>query len=258
MFLARRKPTSPALRWEATTTNKFFRRFRGKKFLPVRSYRGFVDKKIRRKSTTKPSTKHYKLYDYLPLTTNNSSILSMHKSTGVTYLIACIDAGYGGKYYIKASAGMLVGFSTPQVKYPPHGTTPFLIGTKMCLGGVPTGGTCYSLRILGKLKWSLAESAGTFCKILWHELETGNTAMNLPSKKFIKLGTRSVCNAGRVSNQFHKYTVFGNARNSRTKKGKHVSVRGVAMNPVDHPNGGRSNTKQPLRNPWGRIAKKNK
>jgi ribosomal protein L2 len=30
------------------------------------------------------------------------------------------------------------------------------------------------------------------------------------------------------------------------------------MNPVDHPNGGRSNTKQPLKNPWGRPAKKNK
>jgi ribosomal protein L2 len=35
-------------------------------------------------------------------------------------------------------------------------------------------------------------------------------------------------------------------------------VRGVAKNPVDHPNGGRSKTKQPLKTPWGLIAKHNK
>ena len=42
------------------------------------------------------------------------------------------------------------------------------------------------------------------------------------------------------------------------KKKKILRVRGIAMNPVDHPNGGRANTKQPLKNPWGKIAKRNK
>lgn len=37
-----------------------------------------------------------------------------------------------------------------------------------------------------------------------------------------------------------------------------VSVRGVAKNPVDHPNGGRSNTKGSLKTPWGKVAKNNK
>ena len=39
---------------------------------------------------------------------------------------------------------------------------------------------------------------------------------------------------------------------------KKIIVRGIAKNPVDHPNGGNSNTKQPLRTPWAKIAKKNK
>jgi large subunit ribosomal protein L2 len=63
---------------------------------------------------------------------------------------------------------------------------------------------------------------------------------------------------GRVSNRFFKYTRYGSAKASIKKKKKIISVRGVAMNPVDHPNGGRSNTKQPLKNPWGKIAKKGK
>jgi large subunit ribosomal protein L2 len=36
------------------------------------------------------------------------------------------------------------------------------------------------------------------------------------------------------------------------------SVRGVAQNPVDHPNGGRTKTNKPERSPWGWVAKKGK
>jgi large subunit ribosomal protein L2 len=39
---------------------------------------------------------------------------------------------------------------------------------------------------------------------------------------------------------------------------KKINVRGVAMNPVDHPNGGRTKTVQPEKSPWNWIAKKKK
>ena len=42
------------------------------------------------------------------------------------------------------------------------------------------------------------------------------------------------------------------------KPKKTLHVRGVAMNPVDHPNGGRTKAKQPELSPWGWIAKFNK
>lgn len=41
-------------------------------------------------------------------------------------------------------------------------------------------------------------------------------------------------------------------------KKKKINVRGVAMNPVDHPNGGRTKTVQPERSPWAWVAKKKK
>ena len=49
--------------------------------------------------------------------------------------------------------------------------------------------------------------------------------------------------------QFTKYSFWKKTR------GKSVKVRGVAMNPVDHPNGGRTNTKSPYKTPWGRIQR---
>lgn len=42
------------------------------------------------------------------------------------------------------------------------------------------------------------------------------------------------------------------------KAKKKITVRGVAKNPVDHPNGGRTKAKQPELSPWGWIAKRNK
>lgn len=42
------------------------------------------------------------------------------------------------------------------------------------------------------------------------------------------------------------------------QKNYKIHVRGVAMNPVDHPNGGRTKAKQPEKSPWGWIAKHNR
>ena len=43
-----------------------------------------------------------------------------------------------------------------------------------------------------------------------------------------------------------------------SKLSKKIMVRGVAKNPVDHPNGGRTKAKQPEKSPWGWVAKLNK
>jgi large subunit ribosomal protein L2 len=62
---------------------------------------------------------------------------------------------------------------------------------------------------------------------------------------------------GRASNIFHKQEIFGKAGYYRLLNNR-PTVRGVAMNPVDHPHGGRTKTSSPEVTPWGRIAKWNK
>ena len=62
---------------------------------------------------------------------------------------------------------------------------------------------------------------------------------------------------GRNSNIHASSITIGKA-GINVKLGFKSSVRGVAMNPVDHPHGGRTKTNSPQRTPWGKIAKKNK
>jgi ribosomal protein L2 len=63
---------------------------------------------------------------------------------------------------------------------------------------------------------------------------------------------------GRVSNIYYRFTRFSSFSHRFSIKKKYQTTRGVAKNPVDHPNGGRSKIKQPFLNPWGRVAKNNK
>lgn len=53
---------------------------------------------------------------------------------------------------------------------------------------------------------------------------------------------------------FQKFTVTGKSGINRNL-GKNVIVRGVAMNPVDHPHGGRTKTNKPEVSPWGWVTK---
>jgi len=64
----------------------------------------------------------------------------------------------------------------------------------------------------------------------------------------------SICTVGRNNNIYHKYLVYGGYKWSNYL-GKKSLVRGVAMNPVDHPHGGRTKTNKPEVSPWGWVTK---
>lgn len=100
-------------------------------------------------------------------------------------------------------------------------------------------------------------SGGTYIKVLYKSYCQNFLFVILPSKKQIKLPVNFFAVLGRNSNKNKKKHVVGLAGNS-FKLGKRSSVRGVAMNPVDHPNGGRTKTNSPEKSPWGWIAKKSK
>lgn len=108
-----------------------------------------------------------------------------------------------------------------------------------------------------------ATSPGTFCTI--KNLENENYLNSLeyffikiPSGLVLIFDIFSMAISGRVSNLFNKYIFFSTFSKKFNIKKKWQSTRGIAKNPVDHPNGGRSKVKQPFKNPWGIIAKKGK
>lgn len=125
------------------------------------------------------------------------------------------------------------------------------IGTELKLGNrtrlamIPTGSILHSLSLNSFSKY--VRSAGVFFQLIQKNLF--NCQVRLPSGIIKEVGVNSFGTIGIISNFQHNAVVIGKAGRNRLM-GKRPSVRGVAMNPVDHPHGGRSNGgKQPV-TPW--------
>lgn len=105
-------------------------------------------------------------------------------------------------------------------------------------------------------KKKYAVSAGTFCYFLKIDEETNAVTIRLPTGLLKFINCDALVTLGRNSNIFSDKQIIGKAGTNRNL-GKRPSVRGVAMNPVDHPHGGRTKTNSPEVSPWGWITKKN-
>lgn len=104
----------------------------------------------------------------------------------------------------------------------------------------------------------LAVSSGVFAVVYNHDAHTQLTKLKLPSGMYKYLPSSSDGYVGRNGNIYYKYVVWGSWGHKHLNKNHRPVVRGVAMNPVDHPNGGRSKVKKPFRNKYNKIAKKGK
>jgi len=98
-----------------------------------------------------------------------------------------------------------------------------------------------------------ARSSGTSLQILRHR--RGLTQVKLPSRRLLWVDSNLLAVIGQHGNsrvKFIKQTKAG----SRTRTGRRPSVRGVAMNPVDHPHGGGQGKTSGLGySPWGQLSK---
>lgn len=105
-------------------------------------------------------------------------------------------------------------------------------------------------------KIKFCKSAGTFCKIISFLFFLNFIKIRLPTgKKKIISGNNFVL-LGRNSNINYFFQFYSSFKNRKKFKNKSI-VRGVAMNPIDHPHGGRTKTNKPEVSPWGWITKKN-
>ena len=95
---------------------------------------------------------------------------------------------------------------------------------------------------------NLATSAGTYCSVLVSDYETSLVKLLLPSGDEYTLQGDYLCTVGRVAHEKNHSTVLGKAGASNLL-GWRPSVRGVAMNPIDHPHGGRTKTNSPEKSP---------
>ena len=120
------------------------------------------------------------------------------------------------------------------------------LGFRTLLKNIPTGSLIHSLSLNNKTKY--IRSAGTFGQLVQKDLNF--CQIKLPSNKIIKIASSEFATIGILSNIKHNLVTIGKAGRNRLK-GVRPAVRGIAMNPVDHPHGGRTNGGMPSVTPWG-------
>jgi len=104
-------------------------------------------------------------------------------------------------------------------------------------------------------KSQIAKAAGTSCSLVEKDYVKERVFIGVPTGKRFWISWYSTATVGRCSNSDHSREFFVKAGFFRNKSVR-PTVRGVAMNPVDHPHGGRTKTNSPEVTPWGKIAKK--
>ncbi len=173
--------------------------------------------------------------------------------------LALILYADGERRYIIASNGMKVG---DVVEDGPK--SEFNEGNSMPLRRIPLGTEVHNIEMKAGKGAQMARSAGAYAQLLAKE---GNYAtLRLPSGEVRKVHLECVATLGQVGNIEHENQQSGKAGRSRWL-GKRPKVRGVVMNPHDHPHGGgegkSSGGRHPV-SPWGvptkgyKTRKKNK
>lgn len=112
---------------------------------------------------------------------------------------------------------------------------PLSKGNRMPLSKIPVGAFVYNVELKPKGGSKIARSAGNFVEVVANE--GGYTHLKMPSSEIRKVPEASWASFGEVSNDEHKLRNIGKAGRSRWL-GVRPTVRGSAMNPVDHPYGG--------------------
>jgi large subunit ribosomal protein L2 len=129
------------------------------------------------------------------------------------------------------------------------------IGNTTHLSEMPLGSICHNIEMRPGKGAQMARSAGSFVQLVAKEGKTAT--LKMPSGEVRTVPQNCLATYGQVSNVDHKNIVWGKAGASRWR-GRRPSVRGVAMNPVDHPMGGgegRSSGGRHPCTPWGKPTK---
>jgi large subunit ribosomal protein L2 len=124
------------------------------------------------------------------------------------------------------------------------------LGLRTRVMNIPLGSLVNNISCEGKIKY--AKSAGTFAELI--KIDDKKASLKLPSNKIVQVNKNAFATIGVVCNIQHNKTKLGKAGRKRHLRRRPI-VRGIAMNPVDHPHGGRTNGGRPSVTPWGLPTK---
>lgn len=244
----------------------------GRRFMTVIDYSQYVTKDEPEKSLTKPkkqkagrnnqgkitvrhrgggNKRKYRVIDFYRRDKDGipGIVKYIEYDPNRTAFIALVAYKDGEKRYILAPEGIKVG---DEIVSGPN--TPIKPGNALPMKNIPEGIPIHNLEILPGKGGQLVRAAGTQAIIL--SKDENWVYVQLPSGEIRKFNPECYATIGQVSNVDHENVVLGKAGRTRWM-GRRPTVRGTAMNPVDHPHGGgegRTKGKIP-KTPWGKLAK---
>ena len=254
MGIKRYSPTSPGSRFKTSST---FDEITDKKKAPEKSLLAPKPKKGGRNNRGVITTRHiggghkqkYRIIDFKRNKTNVPAIVN-----GIEYdpnrsaNIALLHYLDGSKAYILAPLGLSKGdrvVSGPTVE--------IKVGNALPLANVPIGQMVHNIEMQPGKGGQMARSAGNYARLMGKD--GGYAILKLPSGEMRKVPDKCYATIGQIGNIDHELISLGKAGRNR-HKGVRPSVRGVVMNPVDHPHGG-GEGKSPVGmaspvTPWGK------
>ena len=243
-------PTSPGRRWQTVSTFEEVTRSRPEKSLVVRvpeqggrNNRGKITVRYR----SGWHKKKYRIVDFqrekfgVP-----AKVAHIEYDPNRTARIALLHYADGEKRYIISPLGLKVGdtvISGPDAD--------IKTGNALPMASIPVGTVIHNVELKKGAGGQLARSAGASVQLLAREGEYATLRLN--SGEIRKVRSECMATIGQVGNLDHENISIGKAGRSRWL-GRRPRVRGVVMNPVDHPLGGgegKSSGGRPGCSPWG-------
>jgi large subunit ribosomal protein L2 len=182
-----------------------------------------------------------------------ATVSAIEYDPGRTARIALLQYTDGEKTYIIAPVGLKIG-----AKLMSGPSAPPEIGNSLPLKAIPVSTAIHSIELIPGRGGQMVRSAGGEATLM--SRDEGFAQVRLPSGEIRRINENCYATIGQVGNTEHENVVLGKAGRSRHRGIRPIS-RGVARNPVDHPNGGGQGKSkggggwQQLTSPWGLQAK---
>jgi len=254
MAILKSKPTSPGSRFVIRVKNDALHK--GKPFaqlLEKKSKSGGRNNqgRITTRHIGGGHKQHYRIIDFKRNKTDIPAIVeTIEYDPNRTANIALLLFRDGERKYIIAPDGIEVGQQVLSSE-----NVPVKVGNCMPLRNMPLGATVHCVELKPGKGAQIARSAGTSAQLV--AKDGAHVTLRLRSGEMRKVLSDCRAVIGEVSNSEHNLISLGKAGASR-HRGIRPTVRGVAMNPVDHPHGGgegrTSGGRHPV-SPWGTPAK---
>lgn len=197
---------------------------------------------------------HKKLYRFVDFKRNKSDVEAtvqrIEYDPNRTAFIALVEYSDKELSYILAPQGLSAGDKVLSSE-----SADIKVGNSLSLKNIPVGTIVHNVEMKPMKGGQLARSAGSFITLVGKD--SGYAQLKMPSGELRIVSLECKATIGVVSNSDQKNTKIGKAGRSRWL-GRRPVVRGVAMNPVDHPHGGgegkTSGGRHPV-TPWGKPTK---